>query len=112
MAELFPVPEIAAGTTEIVVSDWLVEPGDAFKAGDPIAIIETEKAVVEVEAESDATLLRALIEAGKTAEVGAPMALIGSEEEVGGDLDALLADLGVSGQGGGQAAAPRRDVAD
>jgi pyruvate dehydrogenase E2 component (dihydrolipoamide acetyltransferase) len=100
MAELFPVPEIAAGTTEIVVSDWLVEPGAAFKAGDPIAIIETEKAVVEVEAETDATLLRPLVEAGKTAEVGAPMALIGSAEEAGGDLDALLADLGVNGQGG------------
>jgi pyruvate dehydrogenase E2 component (dihydrolipoamide acetyltransferase) len=97
MAELFPVPEIAAGTTEIVVSDWLVAPGEAFKAGDAIAIIETEKAVVEVEAEADATLLRALVEGGKTAEVGAPMALIGSEEEVGADLDALLVDLGVSG---------------
>jgi pyruvate dehydrogenase E2 component (dihydrolipoamide acetyltransferase) len=112
MAELLPVPEVAAGTNEIVVSDWLVEPGAAFKAGDLIAIIETEKAVVEVEAETDATLLRALVEAGKTAEVGAPMALIGSDEEADDDLDALLADLGVSGQGGGQAAAPRRDVAE
>jgi pyruvate dehydrogenase E2 component (dihydrolipoamide acetyltransferase) len=112
MAELLPVPEVAAGTNEIIVSDWLVEPGAAFKAGDLIAIIETEKAVVEVEAETDATLLRALVEAGKTAEVGAPMALIGSDEEADGDLDALLADLGVSGQGRGQAAAPRRDVAD
>jgi pyruvate dehydrogenase E2 component (dihydrolipoamide acetyltransferase) len=112
MAELFPVPEIAAGTTEIVVSDWLVEPGAGFKAGDPIAIIETEKAVVEVEAEADATLLRALIEAGKAAEVGAPMALIGSAEEAGGDLDALLADLGVSGPAGGREATPRRDVAE
>ncbi len=112
MAELFPVPEIAAGTTEIVVSDWLVAPGAAFKAGDPIAIIETEKAVVEVEAEADATLLRALVEAGKTAEVGAPMALIGSDEEAGGDLDALLADLGVGGHAGGEAATPPSDVAD
>jgi pyruvate dehydrogenase E2 component (dihydrolipoamide acetyltransferase) len=112
MAELFPVPEVAAGTTEIVVSDWLVEAGAAFKAGDPIAVIETEKAVVEVEAETDATLLRTLVEAGKTAEVGAPMALIGSAEEAEGDLDAVLADLGVSGRAGGQEPAPRRDVPD
>ena len=112
MAELFPVPEIAAGTTEIVVSDWLVEAGAAFKAGDPIAIIETEKAVVEVEAETDATLLRTLVEAGKTAEVGAPMALIGSADEADGDLDAVLADLGVSGRACGQEPAPRRDVPD
>jgi len=110
MAELLPVPEVAAGTTEVVVSDWLINPGDAFKTGDPIVIIETEKAVVEVEAETDATLLRALVEAGTTTEVGAPMALIGSEDEAGGDLDALLAELGVNGQGGGQAAPPRRDV--
>ncbi len=112
MAEIFPVPEIAAGTTEIVVAEWLVEPGVAFKVGDPIAVIETEKAVVEVEAEADACLLRALVDAGKTVEVGAPMALIGTEEEAGGDVDALLADLGVGDHAGGRPAPPRREVDD
>jgi len=111
MAELLPVPEVAAGTTEVVVSDWLVKPGEAFKAGDAIVVIETEKAVVEVEAETDATLLRALVEAGKATEVGAPMALVGSPQEAGGDLDALLVDLGVSGRDHGREATPRRDVA-
>lgn len=112
MAELFAVPEVAAGTTEVVVAEWLVEPGAAFRAGDPIAVIETDKAVVEVEAETDATLLRALVDAGRAAEVGTPMALVGSAEEVGGDLDALLAGLGVAGQDGGHDAAARRDVPD
>ncbi len=112
MAELFPVPEVAAGATEVVVSEWLVRPGEAFKAGDPIAVIETEKAVVEIEAEADATLLRALVEAGQAAEVGLPMALLGSEDEAGADIDALLAGLGVDVGTGGKQATPRREVPD
>ena len=113
MAQLFPVPEVAAGSTEVVVAEWLVKPGEAFKAGDPIAVIETDKAVVEVEAEVDATLLRALVEAGKVAEVGAPMALLGSDAEVGGDIDGLLSELGVHGRGTeAPPASPRRDVPD
>ena len=34
MAELFPVPEIAAGTTEIVVSDWLDAPIERVTGGE------------------------------------------------------------------------------
>jgi pyruvate dehydrogenase E2 component (dihydrolipoamide acetyltransferase) len=112
MAELFPVPEVAAGATEVVVSEWLVRPGEAFRAGDPIAVIETEKAVVEIEAEADATLLRTLVEAGKAAEVGAPLALLGAEAEADADLDALLAALGVDVAPGGRPATPRREVPD
>ncbi|GHF17093.1 acetyltransferase component of pyruvate dehydrogenase complex [Amycolatopsis deserti] len=99
MAELLPVPEVAAGATEVVVGEWLVDVGDEFKAGEAIAVIETEKAVVEMEAEKGATLLRALVEPGSTVDVGAPMALLGSADELTADLDALLAELGVNGPG-------------
>ncbi len=99
MAELLLVPEVAAGATEVVVAEWLVTAGQSFKAGDALAVIETEKAVVEVVAETDATLLKALAAAGSEAEVGSPMALLGIEEEVGSDLDALLHDLGASAAG-------------
>ncbi|WP_220187639.1 biotin/lipoyl-containing protein, partial [Pseudonocardia pini] len=78
MAELLLVPEVAAGATEVVIADWLVQPGDTVKAGDAIALIETDKALVEVEAEGDATLLRSLVAAGAEAGVGSPLALLGS----------------------------------
>lgn len=94
MPELLLVPEVAAGATEVVIADWLVEPGTDFTAGDAIAVIETEKAVVEMEAPQGGTLLRALVEAGTTIEVGLPMALVGSSSDVGTDLDAALAELG------------------
>src|SRR6266702_544911 len=96
MAELLPVPEVAAGATEVVISEWLVKQGDHVAAGTPVVLIETDQAAVEVEAETDATLLRILADAGSHVEVGAPMALLGTAAEVGSDTDALLTALGVT----------------
>ncbi|MCU1615929.1 MAG: catalytic domain of component of various dehydrogenase complexe, partial [Frankiales bacterium] len=104
MAELLRVPEVAAGATEAVLSEWLVEENAPITADQPIVVIETDKAVVEIPAETDAVLLRHLVGGGTPVEVGAPIALLGDPSEQGGDLDALLAGLGV-------AAAPRRSGA-
>ena len=103
MPELLLVPEVAAGATEVVIAEWLVQPGDAFVAGDAVAVIETEKAVVEMEADRDGTLLKPLVDPGSTIEVGLPMALIGSSADVGTDLDAALTRLG---HGDGSSADP------
>ena len=105
MAELLPVPEVAAGATEVVISEWLVKQGDQVAVGTPIALIETDKAAVEVEAETDATLLRILADAGSHVEVGAPMALLGTAAEAGGDTNALLTALGVTAAAGRPGAA-------
>jgi pyruvate dehydrogenase E2 component (dihydrolipoamide acetyltransferase) len=96
MPELLLVPEVAAGATEVVLSEWLVADGASFAAGDAIAVIETDKAIVEVEAEVAATLLRSLVVGGTTVGVGAPMALLGTAADLGGDLDAMLANLGAN----------------
>lgn len=109
MPELLLVPEVAAGATEVVIADWLVQPGSDYAAGDAIAVIETEKAVVEMEAPQGGTLLKALVEPGTTIEVGLPMALVGSSSDVGTDLDAALAALG---HGGAPAAAPAPERSD
>lgn len=109
MAELLPVPEVAAGATEVVLSQWLVKTGAQFKAGDPLAMIETEKAAVEIEAETDAILLRALAAEGSEIAVGSPMALLGSDQDADADTDTLLAELGASAVGGNHAP-PRREV--
>lgn len=110
MAELLSVPEVAAGAAEVVISEWLVKTGDEIKAGDPIAVVETDKAVVEIDTETDATLLRILVDQGAPAEAGAPIALLGNAAEADSDIDALLAGLGVSAGGAGNPAAARREV--
>jgi pyruvate dehydrogenase E2 component (dihydrolipoamide acetyltransferase) len=109
MAELLRVPEVAAGATEAILSEWLVTEGSSFRAGDPIAVLETDKAQVEIEAESDSFILRSLVRGGSQVEVGSPMALIGTEAELSADLDALLVELGASAVAA-TPAPPRREI--
>jgi pyruvate dehydrogenase E2 component (dihydrolipoamide acetyltransferase) len=110
MATLLRVPEVAAGATEAVLSQWLVKENEPFTAGEPIVVIETDKASVEVEAEVDAVILRTLVPGGSAVEVGAPMAVLGAEGEQGTDVDELLADLGVGGTSAPKEAPARREV--
>jgi pyruvate dehydrogenase E2 component (dihydrolipoamide acetyltransferase) len=113
MAELMRMPEVAAGATEAVLSEWLVEPGATIAVGDPVAVIETDKAQVEVEAETDGVVLRRLVEESRQVEVGSPIALLGSREELSVDPDELLSALGVDlGSTSGTPAPERRDVPD
>lgn len=105
MAELLRMPEVAAGESEAVLSTWEVAENGAYAASDVIATIETDKAVVEVEADSDGILLRALVDAGAAVETGSAIAVIGTRDETIDDLDSVLADLGVASAAGEKAAA-------
>jgi pyruvate dehydrogenase E2 component (dihydrolipoamide acetyltransferase) len=96
MATLLRVPEVAAGATEVVVSEWLVDEGDGITAGAPVVALETDKAVVEMESEVGGLLLRRLVEAGTSVAVGAPLLLVGTQADADSDVDALLAELGAT----------------
>jgi pyruvate dehydrogenase E2 component (dihydrolipoamide acetyltransferase) len=96
MAELLRMPEIAAAQTQAVLASWPIEVAKPFAAGDVVATVETDKAVVDVEAEADGVLLRTLVPAGTEVEVGTPIALLAGPGETVDDVDAVLARLGVS----------------
>ncbi|HTE72850.1 MAG TPA: dihydrolipoamide acetyltransferase family protein, partial [Actinomycetes bacterium] len=96
MPDLLRMPEIAAGTTEAVLSSWSVAENASVSAREVVATVETAKAVVDVEAESDGVILRLLVEPGAEVETGAPIALVGAAGESVADLDAVLRDLGVT----------------
>ncbi|MCX5112985.1 2-oxo acid dehydrogenase subunit E2 [Streptomyces sp. NBC_00378] len=111
MAELFRMPAVAADAATAVLSAWQVAEGEAFTKDDALVSIETDKAEVDVSAERDGVLLRTLYEAGVEIEVGDPIAVLGAVGEQVGDLDALLAELGVGVTAPGEARqAVRRDV--
>ncbi|MEV5010805.1 dihydrolipoamide acetyltransferase family protein [Streptomyces sp. NPDC055692] len=111
MAELLRMPEVAAAMTEAVLAAWPVAEGTTFAKGDPVVVVETDKAEVEVPAHVDGVLLRTLVPAGAEVEVGSPIALLGAPGEVVADIDALLAELGVASQAPDNARiAVRRDV--
>ncbi|MFB7529326.1 2-oxo acid dehydrogenase subunit E2 [Streptomyces sp. NPDC056178] len=111
MAELFRMPAVAADAATAVLSAWQVAEGVPFVKDDALVSIETDKAEVDVAAERDGVLLKALHEAGTEVEVGDPIAVLGAADEQVGDLDALLAELGVGVTAPGDARqAVRRDV--
>jgi pyruvate dehydrogenase E2 component (dihydrolipoamide acetyltransferase) len=93
MARLLRMPEIAANMVEAVLSQWPLAENAHFAAGDVIATVETDKAVVDVPADADGVLLRTLVEPGKSVTVGAAMAVLAEPGEVIDDLDAVLARL-------------------
>ncbi len=99
MPEILRMPEVAANMTEAVLSTWNVAVGAEFAAGDPIVTVETDKAVVDVEAESAGVMLRQLVDDGSQVEVGSPIAVYSAVGESVGDLDAFLAQIGVGAQG-------------
>ncbi len=96
VAHLLRMPEVAANATEAVLSEWLVDRGGGFAAGDAVATVETEKAVVDIEAGAAGVLLRALVPPGARVDVGAPIALLGDPGETVADVDAALAELGAA----------------
>ncbi|GAB3041494.1 pyruvate dehydrogenase complex dihydrolipoamide acetyltransferase [Parafrigoribacterium mesophilum] len=110
MTTVVRMPEVMANATEAALQGWLVGVGDAVSVGQPLAEVETEKAMVEYNAEVDGTLLRVLIEPGSTVDVGTPIAVIGAAGTADAEVDRVLAasgvDAGTSGAASAASAAP------
>jgi len=79
MAEV-SMPRLSDTMSEGAISKWLKEPGDQVEVGDIIAEIETDKAVMELEAFDSGTLLKILVSEGQVVPIGTPIALIGEGE--------------------------------
>ena len=61
---------------EATIVKWHKQPGDAFKAGDVLYEIETEKVSQEVTATADGTMVEILIPEGEIAAVGSPLCAV------------------------------------
>jgi pyruvate dehydrogenase E2 component (dihydrolipoamide acetyltransferase) len=81
MATQIKLPEVAAGATHAVISSWQVAVGDQVTVGQQIAEIETDKAVVELLAETAGTILELIGKPGDEMEVGSTIAMVGEAGE-------------------------------
>lgn len=106
------MPEVAAAATEAVLTEWLLPEGAEFAAADALATVETDKALVDVEADAAGVVLRTLVEPGSQVEIGAPIAVLGAPGEQIDDLDAVLRELGITAATAAAAVPKRRDVPD
>ncbi|QLD86265.1 2-oxo acid dehydrogenase subunit E2 [Natronomonas halophila] len=70
MVREFKLPDVGEGLTEAEIVNWLVEPGDTVTEDQPVAEVETDKAVVEVPAPVNGTVREILAEEGEMVPVG------------------------------------------
>ncbi len=81
---------------------WTMREGDAVKAGETLAEVETDKAVMELVARADGQLLKILAAEGATVPVGSVVAYIGVPGETLGDSTASGPPAGTAGPGTGE----------
>ena len=89
MATPLNMPQMGYDMHEGTLVRWLKSEDDEVSLGEPIAEIETDKAVVEVEATAAGLLRKILAAEGTTVPVGQPIAIIG---EAGEDIEGLGVD--------------------
>ncbi|RZV11867.1 pyruvate dehydrogenase E2 component (dihydrolipoamide acetyltransferase) [Natrinema hispanicum] len=70
MVREFELPDVGEGVAEGELVSWLVDPGDEVAEDQPVAEVETDKALVEVPAPVDGTVRELHAEEGEVVPVG------------------------------------------
>ena len=95
MASDVTMPRLSDSMEEGTVLKWLVDEGGEVKRGEPLVEIETDKANMTYDADTDGVLIEIVAQEGDTLEIGEVIARIGEAGEAKSD-------------GGGKAEAGRR----
>jgi 2-oxoglutarate dehydrogenase E2 component (dihydrolipoamide succinyltransferase) len=74
------MPALGESVTEGTVTRWLKRVGDTVDADEPLLEVSTDKVDTEIPSPLAGTLLEIVVGEDQTAEVGAPLAVIGSAE--------------------------------
>lgn len=101
----FALPDVGEGLTEAEVVRWLVEPGDEVDEDQPVAEVETDKAVVEVPAPVTGTARKLHAEAGEVVAVGDVLVSFATEDEGDDTGGEGTGDEASSGSNDGEGAA-------
>jgi pyruvate dehydrogenase E2 component (dihydrolipoamide acetyltransferase) len=73
------MPRLGQTMTEGVITRWLRQAGDRVSKGEPVAEIETDKAILELESPADGVVLELLAGEGEAVPVGEAVALVSEE---------------------------------
>ena len=76
MPYMLRMPEVAANATHATLVCWNMAEGDQIEAGQSIADVETDKAVLELPVEQTATVGKLLVANGTQVAVGEPIAVL------------------------------------
>jgi pyruvate dehydrogenase E2 component (dihydrolipoamide acetyltransferase) len=81
MATDVTMPRLSDSMEEGTILKWIVEEGGEVKRGEPLVEIETDKANMTYEADSDGTLIEIVVPEGETVALGEVIARIGEAGE-------------------------------
>ena len=73
------VPSVGESVSEVTIEQWLKQEGEAIERDKTLAVLESEKATVELPAEASGTVKKLLKKAGESAQVGEVIAIIDTE---------------------------------
>ena len=76
------MPALGADMEVGTVLQWLVKPGDTVKRGDIVAVVDTEKATIEIEIFQSGTIESILVTEGQEVPIGTVLAMIHTDGEV------------------------------
>ena len=86
MAHPINMPQVGQDIETAVITEWKVKEGDHVSEGDVVALVESDKAVFEVEVFESGTILKLLFEEDEEASVLEPIAIMGDPGEKLEDL--------------------------
>ncbi|WP_308492732.1 2-oxo acid dehydrogenase subunit E2 [Microbacterium terrisoli] len=95
MVEIIRMPAVLAGASEGAIQTWLVKPGSYVSLNQTIAEIETDKAVVDYQAEFAGTVGRLLADEGASIAVGGPILALVDDGESDAEIDVALSRAGL-----------------
>ena len=72
----FLMPSLGADMEHGKIVEWLVKPGDYVRRGDLVAVVDTDKTVMDVESFQEGVVAELLVDLGQTVPVGTPLARI------------------------------------
>src|SRR4051812_42417448 len=84
MATDVTMPRLSDSMEEGTILKWIVEEGGEVKRGEPLCEIETDKANMTYEADTDGVLIEIVVREGETVALGEVIARVGEEGEAGG----------------------------
>ncbi|WP_297887199.1 biotin/lipoyl-containing protein, partial [uncultured Halorubrum sp.] len=88
--EEFKLPDVGEGVAEGELVSWLVAPGDRVEEDQPVAEVETDKALVEVPSSYDGVVEELFAEEGEMVPVGDVIISFRVDED--GDAEATAGD--------------------
>ncbi|MBP1137815.1 pyruvate dehydrogenase E2 component (dihydrolipoamide acetyltransferase) [Arthrobacter sp. PvP023] len=90
----FRMPSLGADMEHGKMVEWLIKPGDYVHRGDVVAVVDTDKTVMDVESFEEGVVAELLVDVGTTVPIGTPLARITQTPDDG------------AGQAGGRPAGP------